>query len=200
VPAVKISIFVGDLCDAPAEALCTSTNPRLSLYMGTGGSVRARGGFTILRSCEAIVDAEFLRSGNRHLPAGSAHVTTAGELKAKVIIHCVASNVRHQSSPEIVRACVTNALLRAGEAGCTTVAFPVFASGHAGLKFDQSLRVIVQELRAAGSIEHACIVFNDPDRIDTALAVIRESFPDAEPDVQVSPGLEPDEPSMWFGE
>jgi hypothetical protein len=30
--------------------------------------------------------------------------------------------------------------------------------------------------------------------------VIRESFPDAQPDVQISPGLEPEEPSSWFGE
>jgi O-acetyl-ADP-ribose deacetylase len=195
---VKISIFVGDLCDVPAQALCTSTNPRLSLYMGTGGSVRARGGFTILRSCEAIVDAEFARTGNRHLPAGSAHVTTAGELSAKVIIHCVASNARHQSSPDIVRACMVNALLRAKEAGCTTAALPVFASGHAGLRFDRALRVIVQELRANGSLEHAWIVFNDPDRVDAALEIIRESFPDV--DVQLSPGLKSDEPSTWFGE
>ncbi|HSY50086.1 MAG TPA: macro domain-containing protein [Thermoanaerobaculia bacterium] len=195
---MKISIFVGDLCDAPAEALCTSTNPRLSLYMGTGGSVRTRGGFTILRSCEAIVEAEFSRSGNRHLPAGSAHVTAAGELPAKVIIHCVASNARHQSSPEIVRACVINALRCAGEAGCTTIALPVFASGHAGLRFDRALRVIVQELRDAGSPEHPYIVFNDPDRIDTALGVIRESFPDVDTDVEISPSLKADEPSTWF--
>jgi len=35
---MRISIFAGDICDVPAEALCTSTNPRLSLAMGTGAA------------------------------------------------------------------------------------------------------------------------------------------------------------------
>src|SRR5450432_422724 len=82
---MKISVFAGDLCDVEAEALCTSTNPRLSLAMGSGGSVRDRGGYQILRECEEIVEAEFRRSGLRSLPAGSAHVTTSGDLPAKII-------------------------------------------------------------------------------------------------------------------
>jgi len=48
---MRISLFSGDLCDVEAEALCTSTNPRLSLAMGTGGSVRSRGGYEILDHC-----------------------------------------------------------------------------------------------------------------------------------------------------
>lgn len=188
---MKLTVFVGDLCDVPAEALCTSTNPRLSLAMGTGGSVRSRGGFTILRACQAIV-----RDGGP-LPPGSAHVTAAGELPAKVIIHCVASNARHQSSPEIVRACVRNALARAGEAGCTSMALPVFATGHARLPFDQALGVIVQEL-VSSPLDHATIVINDADRVEDAVRVIREYVPD--PEVHQSPRVDADERSPWFGE
>jgi O-acetyl-ADP-ribose deacetylase (regulator of RNase III) len=193
---VKLTIFVGDLCDVPAEALCTSTNPRLSLAMGTGGSVRSRGGFTILRACEAIVGAEFRRTGNTHLPAGSAYLTTAGDLPAKAIIHCVASDARHHSSAEIVRTCVANALLRATEANCRSVAFPVFATGHARLRFDQTLRVIVQELREA-TLDHAWIVINDPDRIEETTRVVGEVFP-GNPEVQMS--AYQDERSSWFGD
>ncbi len=188
---MKLTIFVGDLCDVPAEALCTSTNPRLSLAMGTGGSVRSRGGFTILRACEAIVAAHA-----SPLPPGSAHVTTAGDLPAKAIIHCVASDARHHSSPEIVRACVANALLRAAEANCCTVAFPIFATGHARLRFDQTLRVIAQELRNA-TLDYAWIVINDADRLEETMRVIREVFP-VEPEVEMS--LVQDERSSWFGE
>jgi O-acetyl-ADP-ribose deacetylase (regulator of RNase III) len=191
---VTLSIFVGDLCDVPAEALCTSTNPRLSLAMGTGGSVRSRGGFTILRACEAIVKA-----ASGPLLPGSAHLTAAGDLPAKAIIHCVASNARHQSSPEIVRSCVANALLRAGEAGCTSVAFPVFGTGHARLPFDQALRVIIQELKTA-DLDHAWIVINDSERIETVLRVIGEVVPDAVPSVLVSPQVTAGEGSMWFAD
>jgi O-acetyl-ADP-ribose deacetylase (regulator of RNase III) len=188
---VKLTIFVGDLCDVPAEALCTSTNPRLSLAMGTGGSVRSRGGFTILRACEAIVAAH-----PGPLPPGSAYVTTAGDLPAKAIIHCVASDARHHSSAEIVRMCVVNALLRAAEANCTSVAFPLFATGHAGLRFDQTMRVIVQELREA-TLDHAWIVINDADRLEETVRVSREVIP-GEPEVEMS--AYQDERSSWFAD
>ena len=75
---MKITIFEGDITEAPAEAVCTSTNPRLSLMMGTGSSVRERGGFTVLRACEEIVAA----SGSHALPVGSVHVTTAANRTA----------------------------------------------------------------------------------------------------------------------
>lgn len=188
---MRLTLFVGDLCDVPAEALCTSTNPRLSLAMGTGGSVRSRGGFAILRACEKIVAA-----ASGHLPPGSAHLTTAGDLPAKAIIHCVASDARHLSSMEIVRACVTNALARAAEAKCASVAFPVFGTGHARLPFDQALRVIVQELKRT-NLDHAYIVINDAERVDGALRVIREVFPN-EAEVIRSPQVTDD--SMWFGD
>ena len=64
---MNVSIFAGDITDAPADAICTSTNPRLSLMMGTGGAVRERGGFGVLRECEAIV------AGSPPLRAGSVH-------------------------------------------------------------------------------------------------------------------------------
>src|SRR5690242_3711588 len=101
---MKASIFVGDIVDAEADAICTSTNPRLSLVMGTGASVRERGGSEVARACEAIV----AKSGP--LPAGSAHATTAGRLPHRLAIHCVASDATHRSSTEIVRACVRSAV------------------------------------------------------------------------------------------
>src|SRR6185503_1161355 len=97
---------------------------RLSLMMGTGGSVREHGGFEILRACEAIVE------DHRPLPAGSAWVTTAGALRYWMVIHCVASDTSHHSSPAIISTCVVNAITSAEEAQCRSIAMPVFASGH----------------------------------------------------------------------
>src|SRR6185503_17424945 len=129
---MKFSIFVGDIADAPAAALCTSTNPRLSLMMGTGASVRARGGPAVARACEALAP----------LPPGAARATTAGALPHRIAIHCIASDATHRSSETIVRSCVTNALACADTAGCTTVAMPVFGSGHARYAFTASARAM----------------------------------------------------------
>lgn len=172
---MKVSLLVGDITDAPVEAICTSTNPRLSLMMGTGGSVRERGGFEVLRAAEEVMNRETARSGRKQLLAGSAWSTTAGALPFKVVIHCVASDPTHLSSPEVVKSCVRNALLRADEAGCRSVAMPVFATGHAHLKFDRSLKAIAEGLRdASSSVEEVVIVLDSRDRLSRAQQAITE--------------------------
>ena len=165
---MRVSIFVGDIALAPADAVCTSTNPRLSLVMGTGASIRERGGHEILRECEKIVERD-----GPHLPPGSVHVTAAGSLPHKIVIHCVASDTSHRSSEEIVRACVTNALAAADSARCRTVAMPVFGAGHAHMKFERSLAVIAETARhAKTSVEEVVIVILDRDRVEDARAIL----------------------------
>ena len=167
---MQVSIYVGDIADAPAEAICTSTNPRLSLMMGTGASVRERGGFEVLRACEAIVDAR------GHLPAGSVHVTTAGRLPHKAAIHCVASDRTHLTSVPIIHACVKNALAKADAAGWKTVAMPVFGSGHARLKFDRAIAAMGEALRdARTAVERVVVVVYEERRAADAARLIEET-------------------------
>jgi len=195
---MKFSLFAGDLCDVEAEVLCTSTNPRLSLAMGTGGAVRSRGGFGILRDCEAIVDAEFRRSGRRGLPAGSAHLTGAGSLPAKAIVHCVASDETHRSSVDIVRRCVQNALAIADVNRFASVAMPLFGAGHARLKFDRVVRVMAETLRdAATAVRHVVIVVFDDERVDDAAELIRSVVPSADVDIQRSSQAAEETLSLW---
>jgi O-acetyl-ADP-ribose deacetylase (regulator of RNase III) len=186
---VRTSIFIGDITDALTEALCVSTNPRLSLVMGTGAAVRGRGGFGILRACEEIV-----RSLGA-LPAGSVHGTTAGTLPHKLIIHCVASDTRHRSSDTIIEACVRNALACAEAAGSRSVAMPVFASGHARVKLAHALKVMAAAVRQSSSaIDHVVFVLRDPDQANEAQAIVSAAM-GGEVAVVRSPLSEP--PSFW---
>jgi O-acetyl-ADP-ribose deacetylase (regulator of RNase III) len=195
---MRISIFAGDLCDVEVEALCTSTNPRLSLAMGTGSSVRDRGGYQILRECETIVEAELLRSGLKGLSPGSVHVTGAGDLNSKVIVHCVASDDAHRSSPAIIRSCVINALARADETQCESIAMPVFAAGHAGFRFESALTAMAEALRdTASAVQRVFIVVYDPDRAHDARRIIRSVIPGCEVDVRRGPKRDDSAGSMW---
>lgn len=153
---MRASIFAGDIAQVEAEAICTSTNPRLSLMMGTGAAVRERGGYEILRACEEIVRREGL------LQPGSAWVTTAGSLGSKAVIHCVASDARHRSSEATIAACVRNALDCAERAGCRTVAMPVFASGHAHVNFRRALETMVEAARDA-RLEIIFVIHDDEE-------------------------------------
>lgn len=198
---MRVSIFIGDLADAPAEVLCTSTNPRLSLFMGTGASIRARGGFEILRACEAIIEAESKQSGKRTVAPGSAHVTTAGSLPCKAIVHCVASDLSHRSSPALVRSCVTNALLRGGELQSSSLAMPVFATGHAHLDFATAVSEMCGAIRESSTnIEHIYIVIFDRAREEATRRAILEHLPGAAVDTVNAEKAASEPVSTWFGD
>jgi len=158
---MNIRTLAGDLADATADAICTSTNPRLSLAMGTGGSVRERAGFEVLRECEAIVRA----SGGR-VPPGSAFVTSPGALPVKALIHCVASDDAHRSSAAIIRSCVTNALGCADAHGCKSVAMPVFATGHVHFNFDLALATMNEALRDTKTRVEEVLIVLKSDAVD----------------------------------
>ena len=166
---MRASIFIGDIAEAGADALCTSTNPRLSLMMGTGAAVRSRGGYEILRECEAIVRRE------SQLPPGSAWPTTAGSLSSKVVIHCVASDAMHRSSEATVASCVRNALALAASAGCRTVAMPIFATGHAHMSFRAALQAMAEAARDAEA--EIIFVLRDDDDLDAARAILGRNVP-----------------------
>ncbi|HEX2831447.1 MAG TPA: macro domain-containing protein [Thermoanaerobaculia bacterium] len=170
---MRISLFAGDITDAPADTICTSTNARLTLMMGTGGSVRERGGFEVLRACEELL----AQSGRASFAVGSAHRTTAGRLPFKAVIHCVASDpVSHISSPEIVRACVRNALAHADAVGSTKLAMPVFATGHAHLRFDRAVEAIAAALRETQTnVAEVVLVTNDRERMARAADLLGRS-------------------------
>lgn len=188
---MRVSIFVGDITDVEVDAICTSTNPRLSLVMGSGAAVRGRGGYEVLRACEEIA----ARGGG--LSPGSAHGTTAGALPHKLVIHCVASDAGHHSSDSIIEACVRNALACAEASGCLSVAMPVFASGHAHVKFRRAVEAMTRAVRESSTaIDHVVFAILDPEKANEAQEIVREVMGGEVPIVR-SPVASPDTPSWW---
>ena len=184
---MKLSIFAGDIADAPADALCTSTNSRLTLMMGTGASIRARGGPAVARACETLAP----------LPPGAARATTAGALPHKIAIHCVASDANHHSSEAIIRSCVTNALACADAAACTTIAMPIFGTGHAHYAFAASARTMaLAALEASTRVREVKFVTNDDERVDE-LREILQHITGGRIEVERSTAAEPEAESLW---
>lgn len=188
---MRFSIFVGDIADAPADALCTSTNPRLSLMMGTGAAIRRRGGPAVMRACEALLVA------NKSLPPGTAHPTTAGALPNKVAIHCIASDAAHRSSEAIVRSCMASALACAHALGCTSVAAPIFGTGHARLAFATAASAMVRSaIETPSSVEHLIFVTNDDEYADPLRAILENAT--GQPiETERSEEVEPESGSFW---
>ena len=190
---LKITIFTGDICDAGAEVLCTSTNPRLTLAMGTGGSVRDRGGYGILRECERIVE-----TAGGSLPPGSVHETSAGDLNAQAVMHCVASDYDHRSSAQIIESCVRESLATADAKGYASIAMPVFAAGHASFGFARSLEAMARAIKNASTrVAQLIIVVYDAGRADEAATILRAALPAATIDITKGPERDDERPGLW---
>ena len=190
---MRITIFTGDICEADAEVLCTSTNPRLTLAMGTGGSVRDRGGYGILRECERIVE---MAAGS--LPPGSVHETSAGDLNARAVIHCVASDSDHRSSAQVIESCVRESLVTADAKGYASIAMPVFAAGHASFGFRRSLEAMARAIRDTSTrVAHVIIVVYDPQRADEAATILRSALPAATIDITKGPERDEEPAGLW---
>jgi len=171
---LEVTLFVGELTEAPVEALCTSTNPRLSLGGGTGRSVLAETGWGLRRQLEELAEAEARRTGESELPVGFTCSTPSGEPPHRLIVHCVASDALHHSSPEAARRCVEGALREADRADCRSLALPVFGTGHADLDSERALQAMAEALRDAepGAVESVLLVLLLADRVPAARATL----------------------------
>jgi len=158
---MNILLYIGDICKAPVEVICTSTNPHLELMAGTGGAVRDAGGWVIQEECNELIDAEKSKSGNKYLPMGSAWRTGAGSLPFRAVIHCVAADPFHSSTTHIIAECVQNLLREAAplDPPIRSIAMPVFASGHVEHDFKQALESMLEILLDVHGIdiEHCLI-------------------------------------------
>lgn len=173
---MRVGLFAGDLLRAPAEAVCTSTNPELKLMVGTGGAVRTAGGWEVQEECDRLVAA----SGRRILPVGSAHVTGAGRLPFRCVIHCVAIDVFHGSSAEVVAACTRSALDAAEARGLASLALPLFATGNGPLELAVSLGAIADVLLAHSgpSVQETWIAVHERHRAGEARRLLEGRVPD----------------------
>lgn len=175
VGGLEVSVFVGDLADAPAEVLCTSTNPRLSLSGGTGLDLLSHAGWSVRREAQALVEREAARTGRPELPVGTVHRTSAGLLPRACVLHCVASDALHRSSEEAIRSCVQGALAATQEAGCASVAMPVFGTGHASFPFERAVAVMADALASTPtSVRRLVIVTLLEDRAAAARRVLAD--------------------------
>jgi O-acetyl-ADP-ribose deacetylase len=163
---VKLGLFFGDICQAPVDVICTSTNPHLDLMIGTGGAVRSAGGWTIQEECYKKIREKSSSPDLTILEPGQAVVTGAGDLPFKGVIHCVAIDSFHNSSAEVIQLCVRNALVEFAQIpDAHTIAFPVFAAGNGQFDFSASLTEICKTLKA-----------NWPDPLSEAWFAVYEDF------------------------
>jgi O-acetyl-ADP-ribose deacetylase (regulator of RNase III) len=162
----RISLALGDITTAHAEAIVNAANASLAGGGGVDGAIhRAAGGELMLE----------LRSRYRGCPAGSAVITGPGRLAdhgVKWVVHAVGpvwNEGRHQEA-DLLRSAYLTALRLADEAGATTVALPAISCGVYRYPLDAASNIALGAVRdglaAARNLAQATFVLYSDDTFE----------------------------------
>ncbi len=157
----KVIVRQGDLTEAATDAIVNAANNDLQLGGGVAGAIRRKGGPAIQEECDRIGP----------VPLGEAAITTAGNLRARYVIHAASMRLGGRTTEENLRASTRNSLLRAKENKLRSIAFPAVGTGIAGFPMNRCAEVMLEEVRdhlsGTTSLERVEFVLFDAPALET---------------------------------
>ena len=163
-----LSLVQGNIVEQETDAIVNAANSTLLGGGGVDGAIHSRGGPLILEACKRIRAT----SHPGGLPAGEAIVTTAGALKARMVVHTVGPIWRggNAGEAEVLAAAYGSSLRAARAEGARTIAFPSISTGAYGYPTEPAAEV------ALGAIIRA--LHEEADAFDEVRFVLfsREDF------------------------
>jgi O-acetyl-ADP-ribose deacetylase (regulator of RNase III) len=137
-----LRLIQGDITKEDVDAIVNAANPSLMGGGGVDGAIHRAGGPAILEECKKI------RARQGRLPTGQAVITTAGNMKARYVIHTVGP-IWHgggEGEEGLLRSCYRESLRLAVEKGCKTIAFPAISTGVYGYPMKPAAISAIQEV------------------------------------------------------
>jgi O-acetyl-ADP-ribose deacetylase (regulator of RNase III) len=142
----RIELIEGDITTQDVDAIVNAANRTLMGGGGVDGAIHRRGGPAILEACREIRRT----SHPDGLPTGQAVATTAGELRARWVIHTVGPVYRGVPDPaELLARCHVSSLRVADELGARSIAFPAISTGVYGYPLGEAATVAIRSVRDA---------------------------------------------------
>ena len=136
---MPFQIIRNDITKVKADAIVNTANPKPRIGRGTDSAIYAAAGETDLL-------AERKKIGV--IVPGKAVSTSAFALNAKYIIHTVGPawiDGQHDEK-NVLRSCYKESLSLAQKLNCTSIAFPLIASGVYGFPKDEALNIALSEI------------------------------------------------------
>ena len=120
----KLALVEGDITKEETDAIVNAANSRLIPGGGVDGAIHRAGGPAIAAECRRIGDC----------PTGRAAITTAGNLRAKFVIHAVGPIYRGgiKGEAELLESAYLESLRLAAEKGLESISFPAISAGVYG--------------------------------------------------------------------
>ncbi len=131
-----LSLIKGNIIHEETDAIVNAANSRLAGGGGVDGAIHRAGGPKIMEECRKIGGC----------PAGSAVITTGGNLKAKYVIHTVGpiyQDGKHNEA-ELLASAYKNSLELAIKNNVKSISFPSISTGAYGYPINEAAEIALK--------------------------------------------------------
>jgi O-acetyl-ADP-ribose deacetylase (regulator of RNase III) len=152
-----LELLDGDITEMRTDAIVNAANNQLILGGGVAGAIKTKGGPKIQAQCNKI--------GGTFV--GGAVITTAGNLKAKHVIHAVGPRMGEGNENEKLKNATLNSLKLADENNLKTISLPAISAGIFGFPIESCaeimLKTTIEYLNGQTGLEKVvfCLFGND---------------------------------------
>ena len=132
----EIAVVLGDITDFKVDAIVNAANNKGVMGGGVAAAIKKKGG--------KIIEDEAIRKCP--IGIGEAIFTSAGNLKAKYVIHAATMGVDYKTDEVRIRNSCRNSLRVADELGISSIVFPALGCGIGGFPLLGSAKIMAQEI------------------------------------------------------
>jgi O-acetyl-ADP-ribose deacetylase (regulator of RNase III) len=141
--SMTVALVQGDICEREVEAIVNAANNHLWMGGGVAGAIKRRGGQEIER--EAVAKGP--------IPVGESVATTAGNLKARYVVHAAVMGQDLSTDAEKIRLATRSALALASSLGLESIAFPALGTGVGGFPLPRCAEIMRDAVREQAAKE-----------------------------------------------
>lgn len=152
---MKIELIKGDITKIEVDAIVNAANTSLLGGGGVDGAIHKAGGKEILDECIKI------RNRQGGCKVGEAVYTTAGNLKAKYVIHTVGPRWNFGKNDEHIKLknCYKNSMRIAEKLNLNSIAFPNISTGIYKYPKQKAAEVAVDTIKQAMTKQINRVIF-----------------------------------------
>ena len=129
-----LELVEADITEMQTDCIVNAANANLILGGGVAGAIRKKGGPKIQKECDKI--------GGTFV--GGTVITTAGNLKAKYVIHAVGPRMGEGNEDEKLKNATLNSLKLADENKLKSISFPAISTGIFGFPIQRCAEIMLQ--------------------------------------------------------